>query len=105
MIPKTELNGYHLLAHLMSTQQELSFVRSFSHLYLVDVLTQQAELTWLEDNFYRVVFEDRRSEDPERVLFEFCINNLCGPHDDRPDRSLQWDKVLELRLKLKEYGS
>ena len=100
-----ELNGYHLLAHLMTTEPQLSFFRSFAQLHIYDVLTQQAELTWLEDHFYRVVFEDRDSGDPKKVLYEFSVNDLRGPHEDDPDRALQWDKVLELRAKLKEHGS
>ena len=98
-----EYDGYHRLADLMNQCPQTGLVRRFTRLRYYCLLSEQAELTLLEDELEQTVFEDRQSQDPEKQFYEFQIELLKEQHAD-PDKALQWNKITELRSKLRHYG-
>ena len=96
-------DGYHRLADLMTRRPEFALIRRFKRLHVYDLLSQMAELTYLEYDLERIVSQDRRSEDPDKKFFDFCIESLRGPHEDDA-KDLQWKAVLDMRQRLRQYG-
>lgn len=97
------VDGYNRFAELIGTHPDLAMFRRFSTLNSKNILFMQGELIHLETQLRDIACEDRTSDDPERVAFEFCIRTLKGPHDS-VDKKEQWSKILEVRDKLKEYS-
>src|SRR5450756_978699 len=93
--------GYAKIAALMSHHGELAIFRRFSKLNFQNLLYLQAELTHLEADLKRVVVRDKA--DPNRALYTNFWWHLAQSEEDHNDRD-QWDKVLQVREKLKEYS-
>jgi hypothetical protein len=93
--------GYAKIATLMSQHGELAIFRKFSQLNLQSLLYLQAELTHLEADLERVAVRDHA--DPDRAIYAKHWWSLAQSEED--EEKDQWDKVLQIREKLKEYST
>lgn len=93
--------GHSKVAEFMSHHTELAIFRRFSKLNLQNLLYLQAELTHLESDLADLAVRDRA--DPNRVSYCSDWWFLAQSDEDYDDKG-QWDKVLQIRDKLKEYS-
>ena len=89
--------GYAKIATLMSSHGEFAIFRNFSKLNLQNLLYLQAEITHLEADLKEVAMRDRA--DPNRAIYTKYWWYLAQSEDRE-----QWEKVLQIRDKLKEYS-
>jgi hypothetical protein len=94
------MEGYAKIASLMSHHHELAIFRRFGTFNLQNLLYLQAELTHLEDDLKELVEKDQA--DPGRLFYTKHWYSLAHAEDD--EEKEQWDKVLQIREKLKEYS-
>ena len=97
------MDGYSRLSELIGTHPDLAIFRRFSVLNSRNLIFMQGELTHLEAALETIATEDRKSQDPQRADFEYSISTLMGPHTSAHGHE-QWDKILEIRGKLKDYS-
>ena len=97
---KTKYN-YHHLAELMGKQPGFAIVRRFATLNAKNLLYMQAELANLELELEEAEQGDLNSPDFEHRKFQWEASRLAGA---APGEDQQWQKVLEIRAKLKEYN-
>ena len=93
--------GYAKIALAMSHHGELAIFRRFGKLNLQNLLYLQAELTHLERDLGELV--ERDSLDPNRGFYTKDWWSLAESSDEEEGQE-QWDKVLQIREKLKEYS-
>lgn len=91
--------GYHRLADLMSRYSEAAVFRRFGALNMLNLLSLQAELIDLQDQFHDMWAEDDDSSDPNEKQFSTYFRLLRGAED-----SFQYEKLNEIRKKLHEYS-
>ena len=95
--------SYASLAELLGSHDGLAIYRRFSTLNAQNLLYLQSELIILEDELRRLVLEDSNSQNEQRRSFKSKITALkAAPGEEVEGR--QWQKVLEIREKLKEYS-
>jgi hypothetical protein len=94
--------GYAKIATLMSHHDELAIFRRFSRLNLQTLLYLQAELTHLEADLKQLSIRDQA--DQNRAVYSKYWWYLAQSEDDHDDKQ-QWNKVLQIREKLKEYST
>jgi hypothetical protein len=92
--------GHAKVAFFMSHHQEFAIFRRFSKLNIQNLLYLQAELIHLEKELREVADRDRA--DPSRAAYVRDWNYLAYGTDD--DEKGQWNAVLQIREKLKEYS-
>lgn len=95
--------GYQKLAALMGSHPCLSIYRQFAALNFKNLLYMQAELVHLEAQLSAIVQEDNESRDPKRDQLECCWI-LLKESANMPGKNLQWDKMMQIRERLKEYS-
>jgi hypothetical protein len=95
---KTE--GYAKIATLMSYHEELSIFKRFARLTYQNLLYLQAELTHLEADLDQLVERDGALS--SRAAYASHWWHLAQSDEDH-DNGEQWDKVVQIRKKLKEY--
>lgn len=103
-LPRAE--GYDRLGQLMGELPETTAFRRFGALSAEDLLYRQAELVELERSLRECQKEDKESghEDRERYAFNWDKLQRSGDDDAREGNdNIQWDTILEIRQKLKEY--
>lgn len=93
--------GYAKIAMTMSHHGELAIFRRFSKLNLQNLLYLQAELTNLEKDLGELVERDKL--DASRGFYAKDWWSLAESSDEEEGQE-QWDKVLQIREKLKEYS-
>lgn len=89
--------GYHTLASLMGRDGEYAIFRKFSSLNMLNLMSMQAELLQLEEEYKRVVRLHERGING--VVLVASFNNLHQAKDSEQKKVL--DKI---RLKLDEYS-
>jgi hypothetical protein len=94
------MEGYAKIASLMSHHRELAIFRRFGIFNLQNLLYLQAELTHLEGDLKELVEKDQA--DPSRLFYTKHWYSLA--HSEGDEEKEQWDKVLQIREKLKEYS-
>jgi len=94
------MEGHAKVAQLMSQHPELAIARRFGHLNMQNLLYLQAELVHLEAEYKKIAEDDHRN--PGRLDFAKDWLSL-SQSDDEADLE-QWEKLLEIRPKLKEYN-
>lgn len=94
--------GYAKIAKLMSHHSELAVFRCFTKLNLQNLLYLQAELTHLEDELSCLAERDK--DNPNRQFYSKDWWSLAILEDDDENAREQWEKVIEIRGKLKEYS-
>jgi hypothetical protein len=93
--------GYAKIATLMSHHGEFAIFRRFSKLNFQNLLYLQAELTHLEADLKEVAVRDQA--DPDRAIYSKYWWYLAQSDEEHDDRE-QWEKVLQIREKLREYS-
>ena len=97
----TNQEGYEKMATLMSCHTEFAVFRRFGKLTFLNLLYLQAELTHLEADLRELVGRNRA--DPYRKIYSKHWWYMSQSEDEHDDRE-QWEKVLQIREKLKEYS-
>jgi hypothetical protein len=97
------MEGYHKIARLMGQHSDLAIVRRFSELNIKDLLYAQAELVHLESELHSIAEEDQKHHD--RAWYARDWWSLAQPQDEDESQAEQWEKVLEIREKLKAYSA
>lgn len=95
------MEGYSKLASLMGddrTDGHFLIFQKFESLSAQNLLYLQAEITTLKESLGKIAEIDSKSEDPEKQLFTQDWEALSSSMT-----SIQWEKWLEIRAKLKEY--
>ena len=93
---------YNKLATLVGAHQELAILRKFGALNAKNILYMQSELVHLQSELNGIEVENGLSGDPEKLAFQISLFNLKDSEGTTKD--LQWQKVLEIRDKLKAYS-
>ena len=96
------MGDYSKLAALIGTHHDLALFRGFATLNVQNILYLQAELAHLEGELANIVLDNRSFPTQETASFQVSLFDLkasSGVGDDT-----QWQKVLEIRAKLKEYS-
>ncbi|KAE9374805.1 hypothetical protein N431DRAFT_557033 [Stipitochalara longipes BDJ] len=95
------MEGYAQTALLMHRNSETAIFRQFSTLSIKNLLYLQAELVELEYGLSQLAEQDKRSDHPNAQYYTRDWWYLR--HSARDGDAAQWQKVLEIREKLKEY--
>ncbi|CAG8973847.1 hypothetical protein HYALB_00005592 [Hymenoscyphus albidus] len=95
-----ERDGHAKVAGLISRYPELAIMRRFGDLNMENVLYLQAELVHLESE-YRTLATDGQGH-PDRLVSAKDWASLAYSEDNHD--LAQWEKMLEIRQKLKEYN-
>lgn len=96
------VNGYPAFAAMMGRTPELAILRRFSSLNIQDLLYRQAELTQLETDLRELEVSASQSVDGHRNLYARDWAWLERSRYDGDDE--QWQLMLNIRSKLKEYS-
>ena len=92
------MEGYHKIAMLMA-HINLFIFRKFSRLNALNLLYLQAELIHLEKDL-----NDIAERDEQAGLPHYAKDWLSLSESERDGNSEQWQKMLEVRKKLREYS-
>jgi hypothetical protein len=95
------MDGYTRVARFMGNHNEMAAFRGFQVLGFQNLLYQQAELIELETELRALALADKSSHHPSRPLYEKHWRLLSRSAGDGNDE--QWQKVLQIRAKLREY--
>lgn len=95
-------DGYPGLAKLMGPYVDLALYRRFSELSARNLLYMQAEVMFLEGELWRLGHEDQTSGDIDRRAYSQNVKKMI--QGSRAEGSKQWDKIMEIRLKMKDYS-
>lgn len=94
--------GYHSLALLMGRYTEASIFRRFGSLVALNIMSLQAELVELQDEFYDICGGDELSgKDPHNRYSRHFRTLRESLNSDNPAR---YEKLLAIREKLHEYS-
>ena len=94
------MEGYPQIAQVMGDHGELAIFRRFNFLNRQSLLLMQAELVHLESDLQALAERDKSCpECPNRSRDWWSLTQF----DSKGNRE-QWDKVLQIREKLKEYS-
>ena len=102
------MEGYAKLASLMGAYPEVAIFRRFSALNAQNLLYLQAELASLEKDLWARAAEDNASDDPDRAVHStdwYTLSQSITGSSEKEGSGRQWQTVLEIREKLKEYGN
>lgn len=99
----TSMGNYTKLASLIGAHPELALFRQFAALNAKNILYMQADLVHLEAELEDIAREDRCSGHREKQSFEASVFDL--KYSSGTENDAQWQKVLEIRNKLKEYSA
>ena len=95
--------SYSSMAEILGNQAGLAIYRRFATLNAQNLLYLQSELINLEAELKKLVLDDSNSDDEQRRVFQSDIGALkSAPADATAGK--QWRKILEIRVKLKEYS-
>ncbi|KAJ4301275.1 hypothetical protein N0V90_003366 [Kalmusia sp. IMI 367209] len=95
-------DGYYSIARFFDEESGIPVVRKFGILNAQNILYMQAELVQLEAELACIVHEDAESGDAERENYRYSARALQKSMEGI--ESFQWEKILEIRQKLKEYN-
>ncbi|KAA6411901.1 MAG: hypothetical protein FRX48_04051 [Lasallia pustulata] len=99
------MGSYNKLSKFMSSWPEVAIFRRFGALNAQNLLFLQAELVRLEDQLQNIREDDAQSADLEKKLSHQSWRSLVLAHEQGDASTSQWQKVLEIRDKLKEYNA
>lgn len=102
MEPTPPPEGYHKLADLMSQYSETAIFRRFSSLSMLSILSLQAELVELQDDFRIICREDDSDASSPDKDFSRYFHKLRASRDGVNDEQLK--HLRAIRMKLAEYS-
>jgi hypothetical protein len=88
--------GYHTLASLMGRDGEYAIFRKFSSLNMLNLMTMQAELLELENDYKNTLYMDEKNEKGISLAISFTAL--------RKSKSRQKEILEKIRKKLDEYS-
>ncbi|KAF1812830.1 hypothetical protein P152DRAFT_435035 [Eremomyces bilateralis CBS 781.70] len=91
--------GYHLLSRLMGRSEELAVFRKFNDLNAISLLSLQAELVLLRDEYHNICESDEKDGRPYSRNFEKLFQSKDDVTND------QYLQLLKIREKMKEYNA
>ncbi|TVY69010.1 hypothetical protein LSUE1_G008007 [Lachnellula suecica] len=95
----SQIEGYPQIANLMSNHEEFAILRNFGNLGMLNLLHMQSELMHLEEKYCKISDDDENNSTiPYRSRDWWSLTR-----EDCEGRSEQWDILLEIREKLKDY--
>jgi len=92
--------GYTKIADFMGRHIELGIFRGFNTLNMQSLLYQQAEITWLEQEFKSLVESNR--EHPSQPYLSKDWWSLS--HSDDEIGKEQWEIAKQIQAKLEKYS-
>jgi hypothetical protein len=98
------MSGYSRLASMMGAHPELAALRRFGSLNAQNLLSFQAELTYLELKLKRCAKADADSGHPDRTLYDRDWQTLSDSAQALDGNSEQWQTILAIRKTLKQYS-
>jgi hypothetical protein len=101
------LEGYPKLSRLMASYPEAAIFRRFGALNAEKLLYLQAELQDLEIALRKQQKEDLASNRRDRILYSrdwWTLKESGAAEAEEGNDGRQWELVLKIRKKLKEYG-
>ena len=98
------MGSYNKLSKFMGSWPEVAIFRRFGALNAQNLLFLQAELVRLEDQLQSIREDDAQSADLEKKQSHQSWRSLVLAHEQGDASTSQWQKVLEIRDKLKEYS-
>lgn len=101
---KYRVKGYPTLAEHMGHMPQLGIFRRFGALNARNLLYLQAELTFLEE---MLILAEKRDNDHSDIREDFGGNwyDLSNSGAGNEEMRRQWELVLRIREKLKEYST
>jgi hypothetical protein len=93
--------GYHRLANVMSNDASFAIFRNFNEINVLNLLSLQAEINDLRHKFGFLHRSDDVSNDATRREFSRRFLLL---HRSEGDKGRQYQTLLQLRSKMKEYS-
>ena len=99
------MRGYSLLAWRASEHPALAIVRRFKALHMQNLLYLQAELSHLETAFREEAEKNENSTDERERWFSRDWRHLEACDPSTKEQSREWELFLEIREKLKEFGT
>jgi hypothetical protein len=90
--------GYHRLAHVMGRSGELAIFRKFNDLNMLSLMSLQAELVDLRDDFYAIAADDEK----RGLVFDRNFAALFASKHEA--NNFQFEKLAIIRDKTKEYS-
>ncbi|SLM38568.1 hypothetical protein LPUS_08827 [Lasallia pustulata] len=99
------MGSYNKLSKFMGSWPEVAIFRRFGALNAQNLLFLQAELVRLEDQLQSIREDDAQSADLEKKQSHQSWRSLVLAHEQGDASTSQWQKVLEIRDKLKEYNA
>ncbi|KAL8988652.1 MAG: hypothetical protein Q9169_008518, partial [Polycauliona sp. 2 TL-2023] len=97
------MGDYTKLAAMMANHAEAGIFRRFDNLNIKNLLYMQAELVDLEDELHDIESEDKKSRDPNVILFASSMQALRKSTGTGTKHSIQWVKYKEVREKIHAY--
>ena len=95
-------DGYHRLATLMSEDQSIAIFRRFDYVNMLSLLSLQAEIQELQEDFRFQCDRDRFSGDQQKQMYSRWFQQLRESEDGK---SAQYEKLKHLRERLSEYSA
>ncbi|KAI1342727.1 hypothetical protein F5Y15DRAFT_266404 [Xylariaceae sp. FL0016] len=95
------MEGYDRIGKLMGRQDECAMYRRFRKLNAMNLLYLQAELTQLEHDLEELAERDKATDDRQTYCKDWWS---LSQNDEDEEDSEQWEKVLEIRVKLEQYN-
>ncbi|KAF2470010.1 uncharacterized protein BDR25DRAFT_226673 [Lindgomyces ingoldianus] len=89
--------GYHKLAEMMGQSNDLAIFRKFGDLNVLSLMSYQAELIELRDEFYSICKDDFKSGKDFALDFQSLFSSRASTND------FQYTKLMEIRAKIHEY--
>lgn len=105
-VPEKRAEGYDRLGLIMGMVPEMTILRRFGALSAEDLLYRQAELVELERSLREYQKEDKESDNDDRQRYALNWDTLRRSADDdaaEGNDGNQWETILEIREKLKDY--
>lgn len=91
--------GYYAFSELMSLDRGYAQFKRFAKLNAHSLLIQQAELLYLESELYTIAAHDERSGLEHSRSVKSLLDSAEADRDNE-----QWELILRIRTKLKDYS-
>ena len=101
------MEGYAKIASIMGSHPEVAILRRFGALNAQNLLYLQAELVALEQDLRAISAKDSTSNEQNRTKYSrdwYTLSRSQNQTTGGEDAGKQWQTILQIRAKLKEYS-